>query len=1030
MIQKLSLTLSLLALATLTAQECCDLCGPETIVFSAQHRFGRGVGYKDGYSSLDFFYAPFNQTCVGLPFLDIRGHVFDNGRWAANAGLGWRYLGPSSCWIWGANVYYDYRRSHEHNFQQVSFGIEALSANWELRANGYVPVGKKLHARSHFSEFSFLEFSGNNILIQQHEKRKFEEAMEGVDAEVGYHFWRGGCFDLYAGIGPYYFRGEHNHKDAIGGKARITAQISDYLTLEVSDSWDSLFHNRPQGLIALNLPLGPSAKVTRTNPDCCECPEILLDRLYQPVEKQEIIVLSNKTKHFDIQEVAIDPTTELPWFVIFVDNTADPAGTFEDPYNTLLLAQNNSKPNDIIYVFPGDGTTTGMDMGITLQNNQLFWGSGVSHLLETTEGPITIPALTTNSPTMTSGGDGVDLATNNEVVGFNIFGVNQNGIFGADVGTLLIANNDISLSGNQGVAIFGTMGPSTITALNNTFSQNGQDGFALGSGGTAVVSLDFEENTVFLNARNGLEFDTTSTAVVTALIKNNTLQENVNGVAIFYDDFPTSLTATIDSNTMSNNSQDGILTAPFVLGGQSATKIACQVTNNEINENGVNGIEMYYSNNSQISTDLIGNSVNRNAIKGFYLNSIAVNTSLGTNYVNDLTFLGNDMQSNHSIGIQAEMVNDVGGATTGQLNLFVRGNALSNQANTALEILYQGASSLSATIKDNAMNSCGNNAFVVDALGNVTPDLAATSLTMTLINNELNANTGEAMFISYGNNTHLDATINSNVISHNGNIGIFVINSFAFDRSSPANYQITCVTSGNDIEDNASFGSEVLFINGASGTAHATLTASANTFVNNDLEYFSALGDITVGQNGAIDWSINFTDNTLTGAGVNIFAEKFQDNTAFSTTSALVENNTINNPTQSGIFIAADDIGSNANTVTMNAQILGNTINSSAHEGIDLETLSGASGGTAPLVFNASAIGNTMENNTFGDFFADFDQPNGFFCVFLEDNRTSNGFTLVQHNGTFTYDDAGGNIGTISTFNAVNPGTCPSHPEE
>ena len=81
-----------------------------------------------------------------------------------------------------------------------------------------------------------------------------------------------------------------------------------------------------------------------------------------------------------------------------MNNLSHSAGTFESPYPTLAEAQAASAPGDVIYVFPGDGTTNGMNSGIALQSNQSFWGSGVSHYLATNLGTINIPAQTLASP--------------------------------------------------------------------------------------------------------------------------------------------------------------------------------------------------------------------------------------------------------------------------------------------------------------------------------------------------------------------------------------------------------------------------------------------------------------------------------------------------------------------------------------------------------------------------------------------------------------------------------------------------------
>jgi len=1033
MFQRLSLTLSLFALTSLTAQECCDLCGPETIVVSALHRFGRGVGYRDGYTSLDFFYAPAEQTSWGLPFVDVRGHVFDNGKWAANAGLGWRYLGPASCWVYGANVYYDYRRSHENNFNQVSFGLEALSANWELRANGYVPVGLKHHSyRSHFSDFSFFGFTGNNILIQQTEKRKFEQTMAGLDAEVGYHIWNSDCFDLYAGIGPYYFHGEHKHKNAIGGKVRVTAEIGTYVTLEVSDTWDEVFHNRPQGTIALNIPFGPCARVTRSNPDCCECPELLLERLYQPVEKQEIIVLSDYTRHFDHQEFAIDPATNLPWFVLFVNNTStDPVGTFENPFNMLIQAQNASSPGNIIYVFPGDGTTTGMDGGILLKNDQRFWGSGVSHKLPTTRGVISLLPETATPPVITNLlGDGVDLAMNNEVVGFKILGSLLHGVAGTDVGTLFIADNDILLSGGDGLNLQLATASASVLALRNNVSQNGGTGFGINCTGAApeTITLDLEDNTAISNNFAGIEIVFQNAAKVNATLKNNDIEQNTFGVFFLYNG-GSSLIATVDSNRISNNFSNGIFTQSIFTPELAPTAITMTVTNNQIDANFNNGVEIDYSNNTVLQASFNGNSISDNRNNGFALEAGNVDITSATNYSADFAFTNNAMRGNAQDGILTQMTNGPTGSGTGQVKLDVLGNDLSGQlGGNAIRTSYQGASSLDATIENNLMSFCGNDGLLIDSLGKVVPDLEPASLTVTVNNNQINSEAFNGVEIECVNNTLLSATVDANTIEGNFRSGVAIGNSIVFDPTQPAAYQITLAATQNQMQDNGPNPGNTSAIamtleNGASGTANATMTVVNNTFAFNQTLFVA-----NIIANGVLNWNVNYSDNTSIGAtGMNVqLSRRLPANTGSSTGTAMIANNTIDFPQFSGINLVVFDPNAAAPTFNVSAQVLNNTIRNGSNFGIAMDNDGGFGGpATAPSSLSAHLVGNTLVDNT-KDFEATLFQPGGTYCLFLKDNSSSNGYELFNLGGTFTLDDAGNNTGPITTSGfPITPGTCP-----
>lgn len=53
------------------------------------HIEGRGIGYKRGYTTLEAFYMPtwFNEDFM-YTFIDLRGHGMNNGKLAANGGIG------------------------------------------------------------------------------------------------------------------------------------------------------------------------------------------------------------------------------------------------------------------------------------------------------------------------------------------------------------------------------------------------------------------------------------------------------------------------------------------------------------------------------------------------------------------------------------------------------------------------------------------------------------------------------------------------------------------------------------------------------------------------------------------------------------------------------------------------------------------------------------------------------------------------------------------------------------------------------
>ena len=120
-------------------ENCPD--GKQHYRATIRHIESGGIGYEDGYTTLEAFLASDPSQWKVTPFLDARGHIFDNGKWAANAGVGLRALWGNRAY--GINTYYDYRNTGRFNSNQIGAGLETLGELFDFRINGYLPVGAK-----------------------------------------------------------------------------------------------------------------------------------------------------------------------------------------------------------------------------------------------------------------------------------------------------------------------------------------------------------------------------------------------------------------------------------------------------------------------------------------------------------------------------------------------------------------------------------------------------------------------------------------------------------------------------------------------------------------------------------------------------------------------------------------------------------------------------------------------------------------------------------------------------------------------
>ncbi|HEY2811482.1 MAG TPA: inverse autotransporter beta domain-containing protein [Rhabdochlamydiaceae bacterium] len=548
---------------------------PACMTADYPHRVGishvesKGIGYNQGYTSLEGFFTG-KYRCY-VPFIDARAHVFNNGKWASNIGFGTRYVINPAMYMVGGNFYYDYRNTKHYHYNQIGVGLEGYISRWELRANGYLPVGKKRKRLDHdLNWISFKGFSGNNILINENYTDTFELAMRGFNAEVGVHPLKNmACYDLFIGAGPYYFNADDG-RTTWGGKIRVKAEVTKYLYLELSNSYDHIFHDRFQGTLTLSYPFGGKRcyrqKSKSNNTQLID--NIMYWRAVQPVERQEIIVTSKHKKTYTKDPIAKDPLTGQPYFVVFVNNTANTAtanGTFENPFPYLshldgppgntINAETESAPGNSIYVFTGTGTVSNMSNGIILQQNQRFLGSATPHPYLTTKGLLIIPPQTTRLPHIQGnflavGGprNGVVLSDNCEVSGFdisfpepaNISTPTVSNNLGCIVGTgnsAYINNNNV-VNETYGIHVGNFSPPSqgTFIIVNNTggfhtSGSPGPQGFScVVSASNATINI---ENNTFSDDYNGASgifvhmFDNVNLSVA-----NNVIYNEMSGAGI------------------------------------------------------------------------------------------------------------------------------------------------------------------------------------------------------------------------------------------------------------------------------------------------------------------------------------------------------------------------------------------------------------------------------------------------------------------------------------------------------------------
>lgn len=501
---------------------------------------------------------PVWQDQTSMVYLDFRG-VFQVGRTDEfNFGAGYRKMAFDRRWIFGGYAAFDTRSTEADNrFNQVTMGIEALSREWDFRANGYIPVtSEKTLGPASFGG----RFEGNRLFTG----RRTEEALHGADLEVGrlLNFIPFGETRLY--IGGYHFDGDVVSKSTgLGKRARLEFRPRKDIALEFGAQDDNLFGT--EGFIKIRYSFGMPAETGVRTMD---------ERMVQFAER-DIDIKTTGGLPENIT-TATGPGNDLlvTSNVIHVDNeNDDPAGgegTFENPYNTVADCNNArcaGNPGALIYVHEGIAPYAEAEGSFSLENRQRLLGQGVS--LYGIGGDV--------FPSMQGHDIAVSLASNNEVAGLEFrnnyvgvvsyfegsnsgsnFNIHSNRFIGNEYAGAAILNANSSstgrIAGNYfegnyiGVlaangAFDGLDSTQNLAINDNRFSYNGYGVKAYNvaeGGGTATQNLTLNGNVFENNYEAGAFFENSETVTTNGQLdppKYRTARQNVD----------------LNNNTFSNN---------------------------------------------------------------------------------------------------------------------------------------------------------------------------------------------------------------------------------------------------------------------------------------------------------------------------------------------------------------------------------------------------------------------------------------------------------------------------------------------
>ncbi|MBP0017418.1 MAG: right-handed parallel beta-helix repeat-containing protein, partial [Cyanobacteria bacterium SBLK] len=761
-------------LETRIAQTSPDISTPARDLI-IEPRIGGGVSTSGAgtprFSFLEGF-APLLQTPgESLLFLEGRLSWLDYERVGTNLILGHRLFDPSGDRIFGGYISYDSQDTGNHRFNQIGFGFERLGEDWDLRFNGYVPIGENRKqvgsavsttSNASISDFGFqghlLLFSGTQT---REDTTQYEAAMFALDGEAGGKLLDIGDFGQVRGYGGlYYLNGTRS--TTLGWRARLEARGLENYRLGLGVQHDGVFGTN--FTFHFGVDFGGSSQ---RKPE-----ENLLARMGDFVTRNHVITIDEQTEITTSSEtfsdvVATNPVTGEPWFFQHVSNTGSGGGdgTFENPFGTIVEGTNEANTNsannqnEIVYVQFGSNITNAT--AITVPDSVQLLSIAPTQTIETQLGTLQLPSSGAGTSQRPQINATVTMGNNSVLSGFHLNNFEGNGIVANDTSGFTIEESALSSITGNGISTNNASGfivtntsfdaiaghglsasnSNSFTLSNTPFSNITQDGIsASGSSGFTVSNASFSAI-----SQNGISAISSS---------NNFTVSNTSFETITQNGISTSGSSgfTIGNNTFNNVTQNGIVdsgSSGFTISGNTLNAITQNgistsgssgftVKNNTFNNVTQNGILDSGSSGFTISNNTF-NNITRDGISTSNSNSFTINNNtldtiaeigIFAENATSYTIEGNTLTNITQYGIQGG-VND--GSSIG--NIVVQNNTLngigndgSNTGSSSTSNLYDGiffgASNTSTisdiTISGNTISDVENDGIAVGATGTST----------------------------------------------------------------------------------------------------------------------------------------------------------------------------------------------------------------------------------------------------------------------------------------------------------------------
>ncbi|MGK7911547.1 MAG: right-handed parallel beta-helix repeat-containing protein [Synechococcus sp.] len=882
----------------------------ESLHLGPQFRVGANTeagGIPASLTAFDGFFPLLQSPGHRVTFLNTRLNIdFDADNSLGGTVLfGHRSYSSERERILGGYVSLDVRDTGDSVFPQVGFGFERLGDRWDLRANGYVPVGDTRNridrdvftSSTSTSEIGDTAFRGNQLsatvtttsTTTRLQRDRLEAALGGFDLEAGTRLARWNDRGELRFYGGMYYLGGHD-VSAIGGRGRVEIIPVKSVRLMAGIQGDPVFDL--QGFFGATF-LFPTPEVLKDDIDPDERADAIaavgetVTRLADPVARNFNVIVDEQTETETSTTVTttseevpyINPETGDPWRFTHVALGGNSDGTFEDPFALLQdgLDATVGDGNDIVYVALADDTAVDPFM---IPDNVQVLSTGPEQELDATLAGTSMTSVVLpgsndgNFPEVT---DTVTIGSNTKLSGFDIVGETGSAIIlpSTATGEIEISDNRLTSPVSDGIEIEEIFEDTNLLIARNTIDGVADSAIDFDDIDSGSVAIEITDNRLSNADDDGVDLDLINGNTNLELnILDNTIRNVDQGIEINGFVGQSDTTARIESNEISNSSENGIEIEN--IGEDSTSNIA--INNNTIELTGESGID-FTAIDGDAETEI---EIAQNNISGSGDNGISFGVpieddtpdSIFDNASAEISINNNTITEN---GINGISFNSIADSTQVQITIG-DGNTISNNSENGIEFNdFEDSANVEIEILGNTITDNNIAGIQFDDI----QDLVVANITID--NNRILRHGRQGIrFDEIEDNASIDLVVSDNTIIDTGRAGIEIdeileTTTATIDISDNEIEDIGADGINLDIEDTStvqltlannsvqSTNNEGIDIDNES--PNTTVTATGNTLGNNSDSGFvldnQATGDVCL----VLDENI----------GTNMFAMTFAD---------------------------------------------------------------------------------------------------------------------------------------------------------